>query len=80
MKEVEKSLHLLDNWIEQNGWAGYDPYDIKGTKLGLLLQKNKYTNFVFDLFSSRFPMISRKILRVKKDINPKAMALLREVI
>ena len=33
MKEVRQSLDLLDRWIEKNGWAGYDPYDIRGTKL-----------------------------------------------
>ena len=44
-KNIERSISLLDRWIEKNGWAGYDPYDIKGTKLFLLFQKNKYVNF-----------------------------------
>lgn len=75
MNEVGQSIDLLDKWIEQNGWAGYDPYDIKGTKLLLLLQKNRYTNFGSNLFLNRFPMLSRKVFRVKKEINAKAMAL-----
>lgn len=75
MNEVGQSIDLLDKWIEQNGWAGYDPYDIKGTKLLLFLQKNRYTNFGSNLFLNRFPMLSRKVFRVKKEINAKAMAL-----
>ena len=75
MNELRQSIDLLDNWIEQNSWAGYDPYDIKGTKLFLLLQKNKYTNFGSNLFLGRFLTISRKVFRVKKEINAKAMAL-----
>lgn len=75
MKEVRQSLDLLDRWIERNGWAGYDPYDIKGTKLFLFLQRNRYTNFGSNLLLNRFPMFSRKVFRVKKEINAKAMAL-----
>jgi len=75
MTDVKKALDLLDRWIEKNGWAGYDPYDIKGTKLFLLLQKNKYTHYISNLFLERFPMFFRKIFRVKKEINAKGMAL-----
>ena len=25
----DEALRKLDAWIRQNGWAGYDPYDIK---------------------------------------------------
>ena len=75
MTDVKKALDLLDRWIERNGWTGYDPYDIKGTKLFLHLQKNKYTNLVSNLFLNRFPMFFRKIFRVKKEINAKGMAL-----
>ena len=75
MNEVKQAIDLLDNWIEKNGWAGYDPYDIRGTKLFLFLQKNKYTNFASNLLLSRFPMFLRRVFRVKKEINAKAMAL-----
>jgi len=75
IKKIEKATELLDKWIEQSGWKGYDPYDIKGTKLLLLFQKSKYTNFGANLLLSRFPIFSRKIFRVKKETNAKAMAL-----
>ena len=72
---IEDAFHKLDSWVMENGWQGYDPYDIKGTKLFLPLQKNKYTNFGSNLLLNRFPMLSRKVFRVKKAINAKAMAL-----
>ena len=75
MNEVKKSINLITKWLDKNGWAGYDPYDIKGTKLFLLLQRNKYTNFGSNLILGRFPMFSRKVFMVKKEINAKAMAL-----
>jgi len=75
MSEMKQSIDLLTKWLDKNGWAGYDPYDIKGTKLFLLFQRNKYTNFGSNLFLSRFPMFSRKVFMVKKEINAKAMAL-----
>jgi len=28
-EEVKESIRKLDAWVEKNGWAGYDPYDIK---------------------------------------------------
>jgi hypothetical protein len=75
MNEIKKSIELLHKWLKHYGWAGYDPYDIKGTKLLLFLQKNKFTNFGSNLILTRFPMVLRKIFRIKKQINAKAMAL-----
>ena len=70
-----ESLHKLDAWLEENGWAGYDPYDVKGTRVCLLLRKNKYTRFGSDFILDRYPIFFRRLLRVKKQINAKAMAL-----
>jgi uncharacterized protein YyaL (SSP411 family) len=73
--ETKRSLTLLDKWVSTNGWYGYDPYDIKGKRLFLPLQKSKYTDFLFSRSVERFPMLTRKIFGVKKEINAKAMAL-----
>ena len=56
MSRIQQSVDLLDKWIEKNGWAGYDPYDIKGKKAILLLQKNKFTNFSSNFALNRFPI------------------------
>jgi len=70
-----KSLNKLNVWLEKNGWAGYDPYDIKGKKIFLYLQRSKYTNFGSSFLLNRHPMFFRRFFRVKKQVNAKAMAL-----
>jgi len=77
------SIRKLDDWLEKNGWAGYDPYDVKGHPTGLRLSRlGSNANFFQKverrlLFSlePRFPMACRRILGVKKQINAKAMGL-----
>jgi uncharacterized protein YyaL (SSP411 family) len=76
MNKVEQSIGSLDKWLDGNGWRGYDPYDIRGKKPFLFLQKNRYSQFVLELVLKRYHMLLRKILAVKKQINAKGMALL----
>ena len=75
MNKFQQSIDSLDCWIEINGWAGYDPYDIKGKKAILLLQKNKFTGFGSNFLLNRFPLFFRKTFGVQKEISAKAMAL-----
>ena len=79
IEKIEKSINLLDNWIEKNGWTGYDPYDIMGTKFFLRYQSSsrffKYSLYPLYFLKELFPLFSRKLFRVKKEINAKAMAL-----
>jgi hypothetical protein len=69
------SLNKLDQWISKNGWEGYDPYDVRGTKLILRTQKNVVLNKASEEILKYFPLTSRKLLNVKPTINAKAMAL-----
>ena len=83
MKELLiHSVEKLDNWIEKNGWAGYDPYDIKGHPWVLKPIRSQNQNQALRLIRwgllSRievFPQASRKLLRIEKEINAKAMGL-----
>jgi rhamnogalacturonyl hydrolase YesR len=77
-----KSLDQLLNWIERNGYAGWDPYDIKGKKWVIGLADRGRHSFFFRYlretvyeFFYRFPLSSRKALKIKPAINPKAMGL-----
>lgn len=79
-EELQKSIKQLNNWIEENGWAGYDPYDIKGHTAVIQLLSNqardpKLINSVFLECIEFFPTIARKTLKVNKEINAKAMGL-----
>jgi len=75
------SLTRLDWWITQNGWAGYDPYDIKGLPALLYLQQRKRSSIgrlvkgVVWAGLELAPNASRRLLRVKKRVNAKAMGL-----
>ena len=79
---VLNSLTRLDSWLQRNGWAGYDPYDILDTKFYLPLQDIcrksllavPLTKPLF-LVKDLFPLSARKIFNVKKKINAKAMGL-----
>jgi hypothetical protein len=76
------SLISLENWIRENGYAGYDPYDIKGhpfvLKLSGLGSRNYLASIlrevIFEFFYT-FPVKSRHLFQIKPAINAKAMGL-----
>ena len=82
MKEISEIIDRLDSWICNNGYAGWDPYDIKGISLFLNLQKpgpgfvSKSLYKFASLGVNHFPLTARKLLRVKPLVNAKAMGLL----
>ena len=79
---IQKSYENLNSWIKQNGWSGYDPYDIKGHPFVLKLIKKSSKSYLitilrellFEIFNI-FPFFSRKILNIQPEINAKAMGL-----
>jgi len=75
---VRCSIERLDQWLTRNGWAGYDPYDLKGlpffTKNNPSLFEKALRKAVWKL-EPFAPCLLRIIFRVKKEINPKAMGL-----
>ena len=84
LKQVEQ-LHFYLNqlfcWLENNGWAGWDPYDVYENRIGRWMMKRK--NFDWRITSSLtsrandfFPVLLRKLLKIKPQINAKAMGLL----
>jgi len=83
MEIINSSIINLDGWLNKNGWAGYDPYDIKGEPFFLHVQRLASTGsipfkvvreLVFALEAS-YPLIARRMFGVKEEINPKAMGL-----
>lgn len=78
-KDILESIEKLDGWIEINGWAGYDPYDLLGTNFFIWFQRKfqriRPMTFLMENFINRFPLQSRKLFNVKPEINAKAMAL-----
>ncbi len=81
-EDIIDSITQLDGWITANGWAGYDPYDIKGHPWVLKLICNQNQTRVLRLTEGGLlltlevsPQASRNLLRIKKRINAKAMGL-----
>lgn len=81
---VENTTKRLDNWLEENGWAGYDPYDLKGYPLFIKLTKQNpsfYREVLrkgvygIELFA---PLFLRKLFNIEKMTNAKAMGLFAE--
>lgn len=76
------SITRLTNWIECNGYKGYDPYDAKGFGLLTSLTERGNRNRVIALIRESlfeilymFPVSSRKFLGISPAFNAKAMGL-----
>jgi hypothetical protein len=74
-EHVERSLILLNTWVRKNGWAGYDPYDIKGVPTLTWLQKYGLLRKGFNIVAETCPKAIRRFFRVEPAVNAKAMAL-----
>lgn len=82
LTQIADRIELLDSWIDRNGWHGWDPYDLKGHALFLQLQQNPssgiarlYKTFCLGM-SEVFPIFSRRVLKIRPQINAKGIALL----
>jgi hypothetical protein len=80
---VTNAIDKLDLWIDKNGWAGYDPYDLFGTHFFLRLQRFPENAWMMarglrrTLFylEHRWPRMMRGLFGIEKQVNPKAMGL-----
>jgi hypothetical protein len=78
---VRKSIRINEEWMEKNGYKGYDPHDIKGLPLFIYFLKPghgvlmKIIRKPFFWAIDYFPQTMRKIFSVPKTINAKGMAL-----
>jgi len=73
-KEIVHSLNNLLNYIDKVGFAGFDPYDAFNSPL-LEKLRSKWLRVAFTVLFRISPINLRRLFRVKKGINPKAMGL-----
>jgi len=82
---VLEAIEKLNGWIDNSGWSGYDPYDVLGTPailsvLGISARSRaRWIRLPVVFLVRRFPKASRLLLRVKMAVNPKAMALKKNI-
>jgi hypothetical protein len=75
MSQVDAALGSLEGWIDRNGWAGYDPYDVKSGRILRPLQRSHFAGKALNVLLDRFPMAARKILFVRPRVYAKAIGL-----
>ena len=74
---LETSLHLLLQYIEDQNYRGFDPYDALLSPFFRLpvLKGNKLLRFGFQQFLKRFPLNLRPLLLLPKGLNPVTLGL-----
>jgi hypothetical protein len=84
MTSSADAIRDLREWIARNGWAGYDPYDVRGSVLFLALRRlagdgprvRRLPLRVAVELTQAFPLVARRALGVAPAINAHGMALL----
>ena len=77
--KVWRARVLLERWVDRNGWAGFDPYDIRGTGWYLYMGRSETLalraarKVLFKLIG-HYPLTARKLANVQA-INPKGIGL-----
>lgn len=72
---AEQWVRQLETWIEGHGLRGYDPFDAKAHPAVRALQPYMPLRKASSLLLDLFPRASRRLLGVKRTLNPKAVAL-----
>lgn len=77
---MEDALLKLHRWVHHNGWAGYDPYDVRHwyANLPRFLRHEGPIRYLAKLpiyMEAYRPLEIRRILGVKQRVYPKAMGL-----
>jgi hypothetical protein len=69
---LNKVLTNLENYLEENQYVGYDPYDGLNSKLFRLpiFKSNKFIRFSFQQLIKRFPVDMRLFFGIEKKIVP----------
>lgn len=79
---LQSTIARLVDWIDKNGVQGWDPYDIKGSDMGIYFQSHPRTiikkclNKAFDFTNIIWPISTRKLFSIQPQINAKGMGLL----
>lgn len=76
---MERIIQLLEKYIHESLYMGYDPYDYMNTALGFF-KKGKWAPVMGVQLLKRLPFNIRPLLGIKKGINPKGMGLLLKAL
>lgn len=76
-----KAFRDLGTWIDHYGWAGYDPYDIRGQDWYLIFggqsfPQRKIRGVLSRVENALGPIFLRRLLRIEKQVNAKGVGLI----
>lgn len=79
-ESLDYYLTQMINWVENNEWAGWDPYDVWDSRIGMWMAKReniiqRIANGLISRAGEFFPVALRKVLSVRPRVNAKAMGL-----
>lgn len=77
-KKIHNSFISLKEFCEAEKFQGYDPYDGLNSRLFQslpVIPKMRFSRLVWIQFFKRSPFNFRKLVGIKKEVNPKAMGL-----
>lgn len=77
-ENIITAFNKLKNYCEENDYKGWDPYDGLNSRIFRvlpLLSKSKIVRLAWIQFFRRSPLNFRKFFVVKKELNPKGIAL-----
>jgi hypothetical protein len=74
---IERAVHSLLDYCRKNDWAGYDPYDALNSRLFDVtpFRRSRLCRLALTQILKRFPFNIRTLLLIRKEQNPKAIAL-----
>ncbi|HXG64054.1 MAG TPA: hypothetical protein VNO70_03040 [Blastocatellia bacterium] len=75
----ERALRKLLGYCRSESWAGYDPYDGLNSPLARFIP-TKFARTALTQFVKRCPVNVRPLLGIRKDLNPKGLALAASAI
>lgn len=71
---ILNSLFKLENWLAQNGWKAYDPFDGLGARgAKFITLNNHYLRIALQQAVRRFPLNIRPLLGIRKHTSTKGM-------
>ena len=75
-EELYEAIRRLSEWLEQNDYRGYDPFDGLNAKLRPLTLNNRLLRTVLQQGVRRFPLNLRPVLGIAKNRSTKGMGFL----
>jgi glycosyltransferase involved in cell wall biosynthesis len=75
---IKKILSNLLDWVENNGWAGYDPYDVEDFIINhtrIMPKISEKEIAAIRALNESEPLLVRQKLKIEKRINAKGMGL-----